>query len=354
MFSFPAFDELTTKEDAVAFWRAGRMALGGEAALAYDAAAFREGLAPPNDSLLWLNPPHFFLVTAPLGLLPYPAAKAAIVAASLAALLLTVRIANPRPLFFIAILLSPAAYVSALVMQTGPLVAAGLVGGLVIARQRPILSGLLLALLTMKPQYGLMAPVFLAAIGAWRAFAAAGVLSLALAALSALLFGAETWAAFFTSATDGALSAHGAKLHRDMVTLHQTIGKIGAGETVRLGGQVAAILLCAGAVFSAARRWPRAQAIGFALLASAFASPSLWVYDWPLVAAGLIMLARGLAWPWRLQLLASALWIAPLISPGFMTMESSLVAPAIFAAALIGFWTWTERQAALKARPETP
>jgi hypothetical protein len=97
-------------------------------------------------------------------------------------------------------------------------------------------------------------------------------------------------------------------------------------------------------VFLAAKRWLREAAIGFTLLASAFASPSLWIYDWPLVAAGLFMLARaGAPFPPALQLLAGALWIAPLISLGFTTMESALAAPAIFAAALGACWFWGEK-----------
>lgn len=344
IFSLPATIDSASREDLAAFWRAGRMAIEGMAASAYDAEAFRAGLPAPDKGLLWLNPPHFLLIVAPLGLLPFPAAKGAIIAASIASLLLMVRTINPRPVFYAAILLSPAAFASALVMQTGPMIALGLASALILSERRPILAGLILAVLTMKPQYGLFAPIFLAARGEWRAFVVASIGAATLAALSAALFGAEVWTAFFHAVSGGEIAAHGARLHRDMVTIHQTIGKLGGSESLRAIGQLAAMAIAGAGVFLAAKRWPRDAAIGFTLLASAFASPSLWVYDWPLVAAGLFMLARaGAPFPPALQLLAGALWIAPLISLGFTTMESALAAPAIFAAALGAFWFWGEK-----------
>lgn len=344
IFSFPATLEGATREDVAAFWRAGKMALSGDAALAYDAEAFRAGLLAPNRGLLWLNPPHFLLVVVPLGLLSYPAAKTALLAAGFAALLLSARIANPKAINFGAILLSPAAFASALVMQLGPLVAAGLASALALSERRPLAAGFILSLLTMKPQYGAMAPIFLAAIGAWRTIGAAAGFSLCLMALSALVFGGEPWAAFFQSMAGGAMAGHGSDIHRDMVTVHQTIGKLGGADALRSAGQFAASLIAGGAVFFAARRWPRQAAIGFTLLASALASPSLWIYDWPIIAAGLFMLARASSpWPPHLQLLAGALWIAPLISLGYASIESSLAAPGILIATLGGFWFWGER-----------
>lgn len=347
IFTLPATIEHATAADFSAYWRAGHMAREGDAALAYDAKEFRAGLPPPNERQLWLHPPHFLLVAAPLSFLPFPALKALWIALSVICLLLCARTTSPQTLFYLAVLLSPGAFASALVLQMGPMIAAGLASSLVLAKRRPIVAGVILALLTMKPQYGLMAPIFLAATRAWRAFAVAAIATILLSAISVFIFGVDPWLAFFHSATAGALAEHALALHRDMVSVQASFAKLHFAPPLRAAAQLCATVVSAVAVYFAARRWPRDAAIGFTLLVSAFAAPSVWIYDWPLVAAGLFMLARAASpWPAHLQILAGALWITPLISLGLLTLESSLAAPVIFASALAAFWVWGERLAA--------
>lgn len=312
-------------EDLIAFWRASQMALAGEAAAAYDRLAFQAVLTPPNNTLLWWNPPHAFLLIWPLSLAPYGVAKLIWMAGSLAALAGIAKLSRASALGLAAILISPAAFASLLILQSGPFIALGLLAALLMADRRPLLCGLLLALLTVKPQYGLMAPVFLAAIGAWRAFGAAAAFTALLAFASALLFGLESWRAFFAAPFGDHLTA---VLHRDMVAIGHSLQKAGLSESLALAAQALTIVGCGAAVWIAARRAPREIAIGVALLAAALASPSVWVYDWPLVAAGLLMLARTTSpWPISLQIAAGLAWLGPLYSLGLTTMTSSLAAP---------------------------
>jgi hypothetical protein len=348
IFDFPAKVAEASAEDLVAFQRAADMADAGQASEAYDAAAFREGLIPQHKGMLWLNPPHGFLLVAPMSGAPYGAAKVALLALTILSLAAIGAMAR-APLWMIAsLIVSPAAFASLLVMQTGPLVALGLLAAFMLAPSRPAAAGLILALLTVKPQYGLMAPVFLVALGCWRAIGWGAVFSAALAALSVAAYGAGPWVAFFESMTSGAMSVHGANLHRDMLSVGSTLLKLGAGS-LSGAGQVVAIAACAAVTFAAARRLPHEAAIGVALLACAAASPSLWVYDWPLVAAGLLMLARATSpWPPLLQLAAGLLWIGPLYSLGLGTMASSLIAPALLALTFGGFVCWQ-----IKVRPES-
>lgn len=201
------------------------------------------------------------------------------------------------------------------------------------ADKRPLLCGLLLALLTVKPQYGLMAPVFLAAIGAWRAFGAAAAFTILLALVSTLLFGVEAWRQFFAAPFGDHLTA---ALHRDMVAVGHSLQKIGIDGGIAMAVQIATIAGCGIAVWITARKASRDIAIGIALLASALAAPSFWIYDWPLVAAGLFMLARRTSpWPISLQIVAALAWLGPLYSLGLTTTASSLAAPMFLAASLI-------------------
>ncbi len=349
IFALPEAVVEASAEDLAAFFRAAEMAAQGRAADAYDAAAFRAGIGEGHKGMLWLNPPHALVLIAPLASAPYGAAKFALLAISIASLAGAGFLARAPSWMIAALVVSPAAFASLLVMQTGPLVALGLLAAFLLAPSRPIAAGLILALLTVKPQYGLMAPVFLAALGCWRAIGFAVALSAAFAALSVVIYGITPWAAFFASMTEGAISAHAGNLHRDMVSAGSTLLKLGAGDSAALG-QAAVIVLCAAVTFLGARRFPRDAAVGIALLASAAASPSLWVYDWPLIAAGLFMLMRaGAPWPPHLQLAAGLLWIGPLYSLGMGTMASSLIAPSLLAITLCAAWLWA---ISLRARPQ--
>jgi len=53
------------------------------------------------------------------------------------------------------------------------------------------------ALLSYKPQYGLLFPLVLIAASQWTVFATAAIVAVAMAALSWLAFGTESWQAFF-------------------------------------------------------------------------------------------------------------------------------------------------------------
>ena len=58
--------------------------------------------------------------------------------------------------------------------------------------RRPVIAGLLLGALVVKPHLALLVPFWLAAGGQWRAFLAAGASALCLLAISWLAFGTGT------------------------------------------------------------------------------------------------------------------------------------------------------------------
>lgn len=355
LFSLPASLEEAKKEDLAAFWRAGRMALDGAAALAYDPEAFQAALPPPNHTLYWLNPPHFFLLVTPLSLLPYGAAKALMLGLTFAAIIAVARLAARGPLSYALIITAPATYVSALLLQLGPFVVLGLTFAMTAARTRPLMSGLVLAFLTMKPQYGVLIPIFLAALGCWRAIAAAAGFTALLVAASALVFGVETWAAYVSIATGDVYRDYLGVLSQATISLSQSVAKLGGDTPLRMTAQLCGMALAAVAVWRAARRWPQDAAIGFTLLAAAFSAPSVWLYDWLLVCAGLFMLARAASpWPLSLQVAAGLAWaslIAPLID---ISIPPSLAPPAMLALALIAAWVWGERLSrAARPGPQT-
>ncbi|HEY2132320.1 MAG TPA: glycosyltransferase family 87 protein [Acetobacteraceae bacterium] len=123
-------------------------------------------------------------------------------AAAVAALAAGARGARDRAFQIGAMILCPAAAVTATQGQNALLTAALLIGGFRLLPGRPILAGALLGLLTIKPQFWLLAPVALIAARHWRALGAAVATSLLLAGASAAVFGLDVWCIWIETAAN--------------------------------------------------------------------------------------------------------------------------------------------------------
>ena len=113
--------------------------------------------------------------------------------------------------------------------------------------RRPALAGVLIGLLTYKPHLGLLFPIALIAGGHWRAFATATIAAVLIAAASWLVFGSESWNAFFASIghTSQAFLSDG---WADWSKLHTAFGltrTLGGSETLAWTMQIAVALLAA-------------------------------------------------------------------------------------------------------------
>jgi len=91
----------------------------------------------------------------------------------------------------------PMVFNNTLVGQNGFLTAALIGGTLYLLPVRPVLAGVCLGLLSYKPQYGLLFPIVLIAASQWTVFFTAGLVAAAMAFVSWLAFGTESWQAFF-------------------------------------------------------------------------------------------------------------------------------------------------------------
>lgn len=339
-FSFPDVLSSAVEEDLLAFFRGGEMALAGNAEQAYVPELFTEPFGVLGKGLLFLNPPHAFLFFAPWSAFGYPVAKAIYLALAFGCTAYLANKAMPgRGIVpFFVVLFSPALLLSFDYMQLSPLITACLVFALLNARSKPIVSGILLAFATIKPQYGVLVPVFLIARGDWRCFGAAAVATIALVGVSIAVFGAGVWQTFIASILGGEHLHHIIYTYTLMVTAGQSVAKWGGGAEVRLLLQVLATLLAAGVVVWAARTRPPGQATFFFLMAAALAAPSFMLYDWPHVAIALLFLLRERSpWPVSLQLQALHLWVVPLSVPlatgylGFHPMTYSACVPLFLA-----------------------
>jgi hypothetical protein len=187
--------------DFIAFWSAARLAVEGRPEAAYDLrtiAAMHRVAVPAFEALVvaWHYPPTYLLVVLPLGLLPYIPAFGAFLAATVAlwAGLIRGMFSDPRAWAVAAAF--PAGLFNLGNGQNGFLTA-GLAGFALLALdRRPVVAGVLIGLLAIKPHLAVLFPLALAAEGRWRTFAAAAATALGLTALSVSAFGWGTMQAF--------------------------------------------------------------------------------------------------------------------------------------------------------------
>src|SRR6195952_5190632 len=188
--------------DFVNVWSAGRLALDGHPASAWDWDIQKQVQVDQLGqsfigNFAWHYPPPFLFVAAFLAQFPYTVAFIGWVSVSLVPYLLAMRAIVGRPFGWLLAAAFPVVLTNTLVGQDG-FFPASLAGGmLLLLRTRPSLPGFSLGLLSYKPQYGLLFPLVLIAASQWTVFVTAAIVAAAMAAVSWLAFGSESWLAFF-------------------------------------------------------------------------------------------------------------------------------------------------------------
>ncbi|HZO47256.1 MAG TPA: glycosyltransferase family 87 protein [Xanthobacteraceae bacterium] len=191
---------LVVGRDFLNFWMYGRAALTADPSRFYDAVAYNQELTAllganyPGQN--WSYPPSIMLPALPFGQLGYMPALLIWTLLGAALFFAVARRHLRDPRLLLALLLSPAAVLCIISGQSSLITAAILIGIFSCLDRKPIVAGILIALLTLKPQLGLLFPFMLLASGRWRVFIVATVASLAIAAVTAGLFGPQVWADF--------------------------------------------------------------------------------------------------------------------------------------------------------------
>jgi arabinofuranan 3-O-arabinosyltransferase len=286
--------------DFVNVWAAGKLALSGHAAAAYDWPTHKlveeSAVGHPFDGYFgWHYPPTFLFVAAGLSLLPYVTANAVWVFGTFPAYVAAIRaIIGDRVGYLLAVAF-PAILANFLVGQNGFL-SAGLIGGtLILLDRRPILAGVLLGLLTYKPHLGLLFPIALAASGHWRVFVTAMIVAALMALASLLAFGIDSWQAFFANIghTSQVFLSEGQADLSKLQTAFGLIRTLGGSEALAWTVQIALALAVAGAI-AVLWRSRAAEEIKCAALGTAtmLATPYLYTYDLVVLAVPIAFLIR--------------------------------------------------------------
>lgn len=330
--------------DFITFYSASTVLRDAGAAAVYDLGAMRAAqlaIAPGTaQPYAWHYPPTFLLLVLPLALLPYFAALAGMLAATLAAYLAALRRIAPHPLTLMLALAFPATFLNLFHGQNGFLNAALFGAALLALKPRPVLAGILFGLLSYKPHLGVLVPLALIAGGHWRAIAAAAVTTLAFAGLSLALFGPEPWLAFLGNMPflrrileDGNLP------WTKMPTAFAALRLMGGPVALAYAVQAVAALAAAAAVIWA---WRRAGPLPLkaAVLVSGALLASPYSFDYDLALLGLAV--AWLGWfgvqtgfrPGEKAVLVAA-WLSPALATPIAAALGLQLGPVALAALLL-------------------
>lgn len=329
--------------DFTSFYAAGRLALAGTPALAYDMAAHWQAQqavggadAPYN---YFFYPPPFLALCAGLATLPYLVAFALFEATTLTMYLLVARrIAAVGGWSWCAPALAFPAVYWCLGLGQNAFLSAALFGlGTMLIDTRPLAAGGVLGMLCWKPHFGLLMPVALAAGGHWRGFIGATLSVAALAGASLLLFGAGTWQAYLgaLSGSDEVYSS-GKIMLSGYVTVFGAARLLGAQPGAAMALQALAGLAAAGIVGWVWRRRAALPLRAASLIAGTLLSvPLALIYDLLLLAvclAWLVRLAKQegyLPWEKSLYLTVYAIGLAALPVGQTLGLPLGVIAPLL-------------------------
>ena len=332
---------LVVGRDFLNYWMYGRVAGLPDPGRFYDLATYNGELAallgPGYPGQALPNPPSFMLLAWPFARLTYLPALLCWTLFGVGSFgWIAARHIGDRRLL-IALAFSPAAVLALISGQSTFLTAALLITIFEWLDRKPIGAGILIGLLTVKPQLGLLLPVMLIASARWRVLLVAVIATLAIVATTAALYGPQVWIDYVLMAmpNQNLVLTDPAMLSAPfMPTIFINARVAGASYGLAMAVQVAFAALAAGAVFWAFR-WRKAAdphlLAALFLACSVFTPPYFAIYDLlALTFAALMLLGAGkLDEPGRR--VAQLVYWLPLIQIGLGTLHvpgPGLIAPA--------------------------
>jgi alpha-1,2-mannosyltransferase len=321
--------------DFVNTWVGAKLALSGDPAQFFEPHSYntllKEYFGPNYPLHIWSYPPHFLLFTWPFGFLPYMSAYILYSAPGLILYLWVVSDGQRRADHLVLLVLAPAVTVNIWSGQTGFLLTALLVGGLIQLDRRPVLAGVLFGMLTIKPQLGVLLPLMLLLTGRWRTIAAAAATTAALLAATTIAFGPQVWTAYVNDAMPMQTKVVADGFSHYMVhmpTAFMNAKTAGLSLTAAIGIQVVVSAITVAAVTWTF--WRRRDGdLSNALLVTAVFTVTPYAFNYDMVVFGWVMimlLERSDNEPLDYWLML-AVWAVPFLT---VPMGMSVVLPISF------------------------
>lgn len=339
--------------DFSAYWAAAKLTIAEGPLVPFDMERLNaaRGLPPDIETapMLWLYPPGWLVVILPFGYLPFFWGWLIF---SLISLLIFAAVLNmpcrDLPGSRLLILASPVALLVLALGQNSLLFLSLLIAAIeAMRREKWVLAGLVIAVMTLKPQLGLAIPVALAFGGYWRVIFWATLGTVVIVALSLLWPGLEYWPAFFEGVSKGSDVMRDSYLPSIMASAYGTAVVLGVGQDLALLLQVGFSL-----VVAAALGWIWYARVSFDLKAAGLAfsvlliTPYAIYYELIFVLVGFLYLARAGGMAQRgTAFLGVIVWALPVLAlvllkdgPGF-----ALAAPLVLVA--FGTVLWQAKRA---------
>lgn len=294
---------LVVGRDFLNFWMYGRAALGANPAQFYDPALYNHALAAlvghgyPTQN--WSYPPSLLLLAAPFGYLKYVPALLCWSVMGTAAFYFAARKQLGDSRLPLIVFVSPAALFCLMSGQSTFLTTAALLAIFGCLDRRPVLAGILVGLLTLKPQIALLLPVMLVASGRWRVLIVASATAALMVAATAALYGPNIWSVYWhvgVPAQNAVLRDTSIFATHLMPTVFMNAHLAGLGYELSMGLQGVVSACAAATVFWAFRKHPAAEPVKLQALffaCSIAATPYLMGYDTlPLALAAVALIAQ--------------------------------------------------------------
>lgn len=282
------------------FWSAGRLALAGTPLSAFDQEILRATYDGCGSGiwLPWLHPAPAMTLFTPFAVLPFTQAWLTFDLVSVALLGLALcAFQSPKTYLFWGVLLAPAMLAPLLAGQITVLWIAGLLGAIAAQRaERPVLAGICIGLLTLKPTLGLLIPVVLIAIWNLRAIWVAALTTVVIHGAATLLYGVAYWSSWRAASQAHMINTLTEMFERDnMSSIAAVLARVGLAPQMALTINLLLAACLAIIVFVTWRRFGAQSDISAAVLFSAIplASPYLWHYDTAFTAVAAMFLLRS-------------------------------------------------------------
>lgn len=199
------------------FWAAGKLALESRITEIFDNDSLNAvHQIDPNAWMPWLYPPGYLIFVTPFGTVSFGVAWIIFSLISITAVALALKpfTGQAKPLW-VGCVFAPAFATALVIGQNSLLWVSGIAAAIWALRSgKDYRAGFFIGLLTLKPQLGLLIPLALLAIGAWRTILAATITAILVAVIPTLIYGVEYWTLLGEN-----MSRHSVKVQENIATL---------------------------------------------------------------------------------------------------------------------------------------
>ena len=310
-----------TGADFVVFWTSAVLAAQGQLFDLYNPVVFQALMADlfsrEMPDYAWVHPPQMLFFILPFGQSSYLSALAAWSGLTLGAYLFATR--------KLSLLCAPSTLFNLNIGQTGFLLGAMYYSALRILERKPIVAGVCIGLIAVKPHLGILIPVALLAARAWLTILSAALTIGTLVLMSGLIFDWEAWRLWLFQAMPQQVD-----FLEQYVSAPIALSAFSGARTLGLSTWVAWLAQAPFTLLGLAATWwafsrlrrgeiPATEAYSVLLLSTTIATPYIYVYDLTLISP--VALHALASWRQRAKSLADTgelfvwllIWTLPFI-----------------------------------------